>query len=165
MGKRGPKLKPNLVKIAEGNPGKRPINELEPTLDVEVSDCPDHLDEEARKEWLWISERLEKAGLIAEIDKTQLAVYCKAYSRWAKAELNIQKEGLIITSPNGYPIQNPWLSIANKAMEQLSKSLVQFGMSPSSRANLKVDPKHRKEVDPYEAFKERQAKAREAKKA
>jgi P27 family predicted phage terminase small subunit len=41
-----------------------------------------------------------------------------------------------IRSPNDYPMQNPWLPIANKAMRQMHSFLAEFGMTPSARARV-----------------------------
>ena len=51
MGLRGPAPKPTAIKRLEGNPGKRKLNEAEPTLTVGVPECPDYLDEVAKREW------------------------------------------------------------------------------------------------------------------
>ena len=36
----------------------------------------------------------------------------------------------------GVPMQNPALSIANKAMQEMTKLLAEFGMTPSSRSKV-----------------------------
>jgi len=46
----------------------------------------------------------------------------------------------VIKSPSGFPIQSPYLAIANKAMDQMTKLLTEFGMSPSSRTCVAVAP-------------------------
>lgn len=112
-----------------------------------AGDPPDHLTPEARAEWLRIAPMLEKRGLIAEEESAALALYCMAYGRWQQAERKIaqlvgvdaegkEMDGLIIKAPSGYPIQNPYLAIANKAMEQCYQFLQQFGLSPAARARV-----------------------------
>jgi P27 family predicted phage terminase small subunit len=49
---------------------------------------------------------------------------------------------MLVKSPSGYAIQNPWLSIANKAFDQMMKLMTEFGMTPSSRSRVKtIQPK------------------------
>ena len=48
---RGRRPKPTALKKLEGNPGKRPLNELEPVPPVASLRCPNYLLPEARKEW------------------------------------------------------------------------------------------------------------------
>ena len=46
---RGRKPKPTALKKLEGNPGKRPLNELEPVPPTVALRCPNYLLPEARK--------------------------------------------------------------------------------------------------------------------
>ena len=61
---------------------------------------------------------------------------------WQEAELRIQEikdkggDGLMVKAPSGYPIQNPYLAIANRAMEDCYKYLQQFGLSPAARTRV-----------------------------
>jgi P27 family predicted phage terminase small subunit len=57
------------------------------------------------------------------------------------AERNLARFGVVIKSPSGFPIQSPYLAIANKAMEQMARLLAEFGMSPSSRTRVSVAPR------------------------
>jgi len=103
--------------------------------------CPAHLQGEARKEWWRTGRKLLDCGLVTEIDGAALALYCQAWARWVEAEANLSRFGVVIKSPSGFPIQSPYLAIANKAMEQMAKLLVEFGMSPSSRTRVAVTPR------------------------
>lgn len=142
---RGRKPLPGVVHLLRGNPGKRPINLGAVSPEVQVPKYPAHLDAEARREWKRVSVELERYGLISNIDRAALAMYCTAWSRHAKAEALLAElaetsqnaAGLLIASPNGYPVQSPLLSISNRAMEQCKAMLAEFGMSPSSRVRVK----------------------------
>lgn len=94
---------------------------------------------------------LAKLRLATEADRGALAAYCAAYSRWAAAEAQVKELGAVVKSPNGYPIVNPWLSIANKAMEQMKAFGSEFGLTPASRTRIHV-PDAPKEVDPADEF-------------
>lgn len=67
------------------------------------------------------------------MDKAALALYCQAWGRWVEAEDYLKKYGVMVKSPNGFPMQSPYQAVANKAMEQMRALLTEFGMSPSSR--------------------------------
>lgn len=105
-------------------------------------DCPSHLHGSARAEWLRIIVFLEKYKLITDIDTAALALYCASYGRWQDAEEKMQKmkeqggDGLMVRAPSGYPIQTPYLAIANRAMEDCYKYLQQFGLSPAARTRV-----------------------------
>lgn len=133
--------KPTSLKLVTGRatPAKAAA---ESNIVAKAGEAPQHLNEEARAEWHRIAPLLEKRGLIAEEESAALALYCQAYGRWQQAERKIAEligensDGLIIKAPSGYPIQNPYLAIANKAMEQCYQFLQQFGLSPSARARV-----------------------------
>jgi P27 family predicted phage terminase small subunit len=108
---------------------------------VRLPVCPPHLQGEARKEWRRIGKKLLACGLMTEIDGAALALYCQAWARWIEAEANLVKFGTVIKAPSGYPIASPYLSIANTAMAQMTRLLVEFGMSPSSRSRVTVTRK------------------------
>jgi len=48
----------------------------------------------------------------------------------------VREMGMIVKSPKGYPIQNPFLAIANKAQRTCMDILTEFGMTPSSRTRV-----------------------------
>jgi P27 family predicted phage terminase small subunit len=138
---RGRKPLPTEVKRVRGNPGKRPLNDREPQPRRVVPRCPDFLDEDAKREWRRVTRLLERNGIVTELDGPTLMAFCQAFSRWAVAERNLQKYGTVILSPDkNFPIQSPYLSIANMAMEQMVKIATEFGMTPSSRSRVTTVP-------------------------
>ncbi len=157
--RRGPKPAPAHLKLLRGNPGKRPINRREPKPPSRIPTCPDHLTAAARKEWKRITVQLDAAGLLTELDRTGLAAYCVAYARWCDAEKKLATFGVVIKSPNNWPIQSPYLAIANKAMAQLQGSLAEFGLSPSARTRLEVEKPDHGAGDPADDLRD-EAKTR-----
>jgi len=132
-GKQGRKPKPTKLKLLEGNPGRRPIRKDEPDPPPAIPSCPDHLSLEAKREWERVTPLLEKLGLLSQIDGAALSLYCQAWGRWVEAEEALRTYGVMVKSPNGFPMQSPYLAVANRAMEQIRAMLTEFGMSPSSR--------------------------------
>ena len=105
-------------------------------LPVEIPRCPTHLSPEAKREWKRISVDLAGCGLLTRIDRGALALYCDAWGRWVEAQRALQTYGVMIKAPSGFPMQSPYLAIANKAFEQMRAMLGEFGMSPSSRTRV-----------------------------
>ncbi len=136
MARRGPAPKPTRLKVLAGNPGKRALNRHEPQPTPGVPPCPVQLSEEAKREWKRISKELDRLGLLTVLDRAALSAYCQAWGRWIEAEERLRQHGVIVKSPNGFPVQSPYLAVANKAMAQMGKLLVEFGLSPASRARI-----------------------------
>jgi P27 family predicted phage terminase small subunit len=133
----GRRPKPTALKVIEGNAGKRAMNHDEPKP-TGIPTCPSHLSKEARKEWNRISRELMTCGLLTSVDRAALAAYCAAYARWTEGEDKVQQHGLVVKSPSGFPIQNPYVGIANTALDQMRKFLIEFGMTPASRSRLQI---------------------------
>ena len=159
----GPTKKPTKLKILEGNPGKRQLPR-EPEPKPAMPSCPSHLKGVAAKEWKRITPELYVLGLLTQIDRAALAAYCAAYGRWVDAEREIarlrrsdrdisklQKKypgknllratGLVRETSNGNFIMEPLISVSNKAVEQMHKFLVEFGMTPAARARISTEGK------------------------
>jgi P27 family predicted phage terminase small subunit len=48
----------------------------------------------------------------------------------------IGKFGVMIKSPNGFPVQSPYLSIANRQTEITMRITSEFGFTPASRGRI-----------------------------
>ena len=52
----------------------------------------------------------------------------------------IQKYGTMVKSPTGYPIQSPYLAIANRQAELMMRIASEFGFTPASRSRISAPP-------------------------
>ena len=148
MGARGPKPLPANVHLLRGNASKKPIAQLLDDVvrpDVAIPKCPDHLSDEARKEWHRISKHLFTLGLISHIDRAALTGYCQAWGDyvWAQSrikQLNEQdptgERGRIWDTPSGYKQISVPMQISNRSLDQMAKFLAEFGMSPAARSRV-----------------------------
>ena len=114
-----------------GNPGKRPLIKSEPRPDPIVPECPPELGLSARREWDRLVGDLSKLNLITNLDRAALAAYCGAYALWAEATEAIQKFGTMVKSPSGFPMQSPYIAIANRQAEIMMRIASQSGFVPT----------------------------------
>lgn len=117
------------------------MNMHEPKPEPAVPDCPAELGEVARREWGRLASELGKLRLLTQLDRAALAAYCGAYALWAEATEAIQKYGTMVKSPSGYPIQSPYVSIANRQAEIMMRYASEFGFTPASRSRISM-PAH-----------------------
>lgn len=141
---------PTELKRLSGNPGRRKLNENEPKPDAGEPEVPKHLNRAARREWARIVAELRAMSLLTRADGDAIAMYCDVYARWAEASKKLDREGLIVFTPNGYPVQSPYIGIANKCLVQMKALLVEFGMTPASRSKIVVQKPL--EADEFEDF-------------
>lgn len=133
---RGRRPLPTRLKYLAGNPGKRPLNPYEPRPEPAVPECPSELGPAAKREWDRLVGDLASLNLLTSLDRAALAAYCGAYALWADATEQIQKYGSMIKSPTGYPVQSPYISIANRQAEIMLRIAAEFGFTPASRSRI-----------------------------
>lgn len=155
MGIRGAKPTPTNIKLLTGNPGKRALNKAEPRPKPVIPTPPPHMCGDAKTEWKRVCGELSALGLLSNLDRAALAAYSQAYGRWVKAERALAKmqndaDGLIIQTRSGNMIQNPLVGVANKAMADMMKYALEFGMTPSARTRINAEAQE--SDDPADEF-------------
>ena len=145
---RGRKPVPSAIRRLAGNPGHRAIPDELPAPSG-APEIPDYLSAEARKEWARITDELSDLGILSRVDRAAIGLYCQAWERWRVAESALETEGLVIKAPSGYPVPNPYIAIANKALAAMKSLLVEFGLTPSSRTRLHVTETRNDEDDEF----------------
>lgn len=150
MATKGRKPKPTALKVLEGNPGKRPLNDKEPKPEKKAPRCPSWLEPEAKKEWKRMAKTLESIGVLTKVDMTAFAGYCQAYARWKEAEEFLSKHGTIFKTPSGYIQQVPQVSIAQTYLKVMKDFCSEFGLTPASRTRIQVNTEKTEVDDPME---------------
>jgi P27 family predicted phage terminase small subunit len=59
---------------------------------------------------------------------------------WAEAMEQIQKYGTMVKSSTGFPIQSPYLAIANRQAEIMMRIASEFGFTTASRSRISALP-------------------------
>ena len=90
----------------------------------------------ARREWDRLVGELASLRLLTNLDRAALAAYCGSYALWAESMEAIQKYGTMIKSPSGYPVQSPYVAIANRQTEIMMRIASEFGFTPVSRSRI-----------------------------
>jgi P27 family predicted phage terminase small subunit len=99
-------------------------------------ECPAELGPVAREEWDRLVRELNAQGIVTNLDRGPLAIYCAAYELWVEALDSIQKYGTMMKSPSGYPVQSPYVAVANRQVEIMLRIACEFGFTPASRARI-----------------------------
>lgn len=149
MGTPGRKPKPTNLKRLQGNPGKRKLNKGEPT--PERGDGPPDRPyglatrrPTVAKQWDEVAPQLHELGLLTGLDVGALRLMLEHYqvALEALAEMR-QQDGtlqLVRTDENGVGRKHPMLQILRDNSTMYLKFAAEFGMTPSSRSRLKVEP-------------------------
>lgn len=163
----GRRPKPTVLKLVQGNPGKRPINDKEPTPKRAKPPRPGHMSELAKKAWPKVSRILAGLSVLTLADGLALEGLCEAYAELQAARKAIREAGgeyyFCPMGPSGVdadgkPVAAPgmWrahpaVAMRNDADRRLRAWLVEFGLTPAARSKVKVDGQPASE-DPAERF-------------
>jgi P27 family predicted phage terminase small subunit len=141
---RGRKPKATIIKLIQGNRGKRPIrkNTIDPA--PVMADPPAFLCQEVADEWRRVVKALFALLIISELDMAALAGYCQAWATFVRANAAIIEQakadpifcGLVIETKSHNLIPNPLVGIRNKAAADVIKYAAEFGMTPASRTRI-----------------------------
>jgi P27 family predicted phage terminase small subunit len=153
---KGRKPKPTAVRRLEGNPGHRPLNTREPipdALDESFDVPPPELDAYpgAQTEWTRLAPLLRRCRQVSAADRAALIALCLEWGRYLETMQKVAVMGMVVRTPTGYPMTNPYLSIATKALAACNKLWPELGLTPSSRSRVAAVPSHGPD-DPFAEF-------------
>lgn len=104
------------------------------------------VDSTAKREYKRILRDLKKIEIVGNLDLSNLAGYCNAYSFYRKATAQLAGQELIVekTSASGalYEAENPLIMVQKKYAEEMRKFASMCGLTIDSRlkaASAKVD--------------------------
>lgn len=130
---RGRKPKPTALKVLHNNPGRRPLNPYEPSVDpldlaapMEIADDP-----VAAAEWARVLAAVAR-GHCTVVDRSTLMAYCLKYAQWVRLESRAAAD-------DGFKSTDAFAQ-ANKALGWMHKLAVELGFTPSSRSRILAAP-------------------------
>lgn len=153
MASPGPRPKPPLQVVREGNPARRPIREgvRLPPADLEEPNWqetfPPGLDDEdlravntrcrevARREWRRVVPVLQHMAGLSNVDAQTLHDYCVCVARIDQCERAISTGGLLMRGERGMQ-KNGATTIVGQYRQQLARYIGELGLSPSARGRL-----------------------------
>jgi P27 family predicted phage terminase small subunit len=149
----GRRPKPTHLKVVTGNPGKRKLNDKEPTpaRNTQPSGASHRLGKVA---WGKLTVLLDGMGILTVADTLALERLCDIYADILQLRLTIADEGRTYTvqTDGGFLIKaNPAVAMLADADRRFKSYLVEFGLTPAARTKVKVDGGE-KEEDPLNQF-------------
>ena len=138
MSRRGPKTAPSSLKLVRGVSPYR-ININEHVAPMGAPEAPEMVagDPIALEEWKRMVPLLMHMNISTQADGQALALYCLTFARFRRVHEQLEKDGLVVVSLTGVDKPSPLLAVEARAMDTMRKLLSEFGLSPSSRSNIK----------------------------
>ena len=139
----GPLPKPTELKVIEGNPGKRPLNDREPKPVSGPPACPSWLPKTAKSEWRRVIKELSALGLVHKMDRAVLEGYVYWYSEWRRLADYLAENDLVVEIFDDDGLlkevrKRPQVIECREAFKQMKACAAEFGMGPASRSRVSV---------------------------
>ncbi len=138
MAREGRRPRPTHLKAIEGNPGKRPLNLVEPKPPPGRPFAPPDLSDDAKKEWQYVVPKLAEMGMLHKLDRRNLIIYCELVHTFNEATDEVKDKGVIVVGQKGEAVKNPAVQIQRDAARLISTYSRMFGLDPADRAMLEV---------------------------
>lgn len=141
--------KPTALKLVTGNPGKRASNKQEPDPTyLQNLTPPAWLPPAAAEVWKELAKPLSDAKLLTEVDVPMLAMACVSISQYRYAVSRVgdaMVKSKVEKDDDGKLVEvgehiNPWAMIQSMSFKQAMVVLREFGMSPSARSRVAIQP-------------------------
>ena len=141
MGKRGPRPEPTIIKMAKGNPGKRPLNKSEPKPPSDDITPPDWVTGVARSKWDEVVPKLVGMGVMTNADVDTIARYCTMHEQFVKYLEQVRRglDVLVIRDEKGkvkYMQSTPAATMLMKLAASMLRIEQEFGLTPSARSGI-----------------------------
>ena len=133
----GRKPKPTALKLIDGNPGKRPLNEYEPMpAKVYNPEPPEGFDKVHVAKWNEIAAKLAAVRILTELDLDALEMYVREWVNLQDAIVDIAERGRMIKSSKNALMWNPSWSQYKHSQAVCRAIMGDFGMNPSKRSGI-----------------------------
>ena len=150
MGKRGPRPQPTIIKIAKGNPGKRPLNHAEPKPAANAVEPPSWVSGKSLEKWQEVAPKLLAMGVLTNADVETLARYCTMHEQFVKYLDEVRQGGdvLVVRDEAGkvkYMQSTPAATMLMKLAASMLRIEQEFGLTPSERTGIATTQAKRKD--------------------
>jgi len=137
--KGGHNRKPTALKVLEGT-ARRDRLKNEPKPRPIRPRCPRWLPPEAKRKWRELTPKLERLGVLTELDGEKLATACLHWSLMIEAAKDVKERGILIPSAreDGALVKNPGLQILRDNSAAFCKIAGEFGLDPVNRGRIDV---------------------------
>jgi len=154
MGLRGPAPFPTALHVANGNPSKRPLPELEPNYRTGVPDQPPGMTQAAQEYWDFFVEQMVPTGVLRIVDGPLLADLCEDKAALEEMRRGLQGQladmeraavergetipgnaaAMYATSNAGRRVQ----SAIRELKASVDRQMREFGLTPSSNSRVEA---------------------------
>jgi len=143
VGVRGPVPAPDNVRQLRGTkpykgPDGKPARRV--VLPPKAPAPPKGLGQAALAEWRRVAKELERAGVLAEVDRGILTAYCTAWAHMMAAQDELRSKGVTVLNREKVPVKNPAWQVYREASRSMAAAAGQLYLTPVARLRIPVAP-------------------------
>jgi P27 family predicted phage terminase small subunit len=146
---RGRKPLPTLIEKTKGALQKCRTSKREPKPKGFLGEPPEQLSDGAKEAWR-LAIACAPPGLLTGLHANTLAAWAVAADLFRRAQEGLAKTGLLVMSPNGFPMQSPYLAIVTKQAQIMARAAADMGFTPASRSRAASAAETKEEFDPWD---------------
>jgi P27 family predicted phage terminase small subunit len=98
--------------------------------------CPPYLTKDQKKEWRFYAKILQNYSMFVCANQGILDLLAVNMVQYKDCLLRVQQTGLLIKSPTGFPLYNPYWTAMNKLEDKILKCLKELGLSSAGLASI-----------------------------
>jgi len=98
--------------------------------------CPQRLTKAQRREWRFYANILKNYSMFTVANAPVLELLAVNTVQYKECLDKVQSTGMLIKSPNGFPIYNPYWTAMNKIEDKILKCLSELGLSSTGLARI-----------------------------
>jgi P27 family predicted phage terminase small subunit len=139
-------IKSTQLKVLEGNRSKRKLPQNEPKPRPKAPLCPQNVHKRAKKIWKKLGPKLEKEGLLCEVDGPSFAHFCEIQARLEIIREYLNKENKALVQEVQKPdpdggmrheyTPSPYVSMELRYLKEFRSFAKEFGLTPRGRVGL-----------------------------
>lgn len=144
---------PTALRVLKGGARKKSASS-EPNYEAHPLEAPARLSDEERQVWQRIVPLVSTAGVFTVGDEEAAVLLCQAIADHERLRRTVIEEGdtVRVTTEHGETIRaHPATRLMSDAWRRAEAMLAHFGLTPSARTKVKVEPK--KPADPVEEWR------------
>jgi P27 family predicted phage terminase small subunit len=138
----GRRPKPTHLKLIQGNPGKRSLNDAEPNPPRGVPSPPDHMTSAAKEAWNRLAPLLDQMGILTIADALELERLCECLAEVQECREVLQRLGGTYETKNlaGERMyrSRPEVARLADADRRFRSYALEFGLTPAARSQVRV---------------------------
>ena len=139
-------------RMSKAERAARTAGEKKIKVNTDALTPPEWLSDEAALVFERIVKEFDPLGMLDNLDVDILAVYSDSVATYRKASVQLALQGETYETKNGFATVSPWVTVRQKAYQQIASCSTKLGIGLTDRLKLIAPVKEEKSANKYIKF-------------